>query len=94
MYVTTLTFHWETDTGSVSVPVQWDRQRDTVSVCKQTFVRSKGNVLVVRRQADGALTANQMGSLVHANGAAVLDHLRQQLPNDELIASPQLQDVR
>src|SRR5437870_5551162 len=93
-YVTTLTFHWETDTGSVSVPVRWDRQRDTVSVSNQTFVRSKGNVLVVRREADGALTAKQMGSLVHANGNAVLDHLRQQLPNDELIASLKLQDAR
>ena len=93
-YVTTLTFHWETDTGSVSVPVHWDRQRDTVSVSKQTFVRSKGNVLVVRREADGALTAKQMGSLVHADGPAVLAHLRQQLPNDELIASLQLQDAR
>ena len=93
-YVTTLTFHWETDTGSVSVPVQWDRQRDTVSVSNQTFVRSKGNVLVVRREADGALTAKQMGSLAHANGSAVLQHLRQQLPNDELIASLRLQDAR
>ena len=93
-YVTTLTFRWETDTGSVSVPVRWDRQRDTVSVSNQTFVRSKGNVLVVRRESDGALTAKQVGSLAHANGAAVLDHLRQQLPSDELIASLQLQDAR
>jgi hypothetical protein len=63
-------------------------------VSNQTFVRSKGNVLVVRREADGALTAKQMGSLVHANGAAVLGQLRHQLPNDELIASLQLQDTR
>src|ERR1035441_3743570 len=70
-YVTTLTFRWETDAGSVSVPVQWDRQRDTVSVSNQMFVRSKGNVLVVRREADGALKAKQMGSLVHANPYAL-----------------------
>lgn len=94
-YVTTLTFHWETETGSASVPVQWDRQRDTVSVSKQTFVRSKGNVFLVRREASGALTAKQVASLgPHANCSAVLHHLRQQLPNDELIASLQLQDAK
>jgi hypothetical protein len=93
-YVTTLTFHWETEAGSVSVPVQWDRQRDTVLVSHQTFVRCRGNVLVVRREADGALTARQMDSLSHVNGSAVLQHLRQQLPNDELIASLRLQDAK
>jgi len=90
-YVTTLLFHWETGTGSVSIPVQWDRQRDTVSVSNQTFVRSKGNVFVVRREADGALTATQAGSLAHGNAPMVLRHLREQSPQDELIASLRLQ---
>jgi hypothetical protein len=94
-YGTTLTFHWETETGRTSVPVQWDRQRDTVSVSNQTFVRSKGNVFVVRWEAAGALRAKQVASIgPHADCSAVLDHLRQQLPNDELIASLQLQDAR
>lgn len=93
-YVTTLKFHWETDSGSVSVLVRWNRQRDTVSVSNQTFVRSKGNVLLVRREADGALIAKQIGSLALGNGYTVLDYLRQQLPTDELIASLQLQDAR
>ena len=74
--------------------MRWDRQRDTVFVSNQTFVRSKGNVLVVRREADGALTAKQVGSLSHANGSGALQYLRQQLPNDELIASLRLQDAR
>jgi hypothetical protein len=94
-YVSTLTFDWDTDTGKVSVPVQWDREADKVFVSHQTFVRSKGNVVIVRREPNGAMTAKQVASLgPRADCSAVLDHLREQLPNDELVASLRLKKAQ
>jgi hypothetical protein len=94
-FITTLTYNWDTQAGRISVVVQWDRQTDTVRVANQRFTRSRGNVLMVRRQTDGQLVAQQVPSLgPNANHTTVLQHLREQLPTDALIASLNLKDDR
>ena len=94
-YVTKLTDNWATQTGQVTITLQWDRRKDTVSVGKWTFPRGQGNVIVVRREPAGALMAQQVPSLApHADCTDVLRHVQQRLPKDQVLASLKLQDIR
>jgi hypothetical protein len=90
-YITTLNQSWETEKGTISVKVQWDRQSDIVSIGKDGFAREKGNVFVVRPDASGEMAAQQLASLgAHAGFQEVLQNIQGQLPNDGLIASLKL----
>ena len=94
-YVTRITYTWDTRAGTISVPLLWDREADTVAISGQTYGRDKGNVFVVRRESNGRLAGQQLASLgPHAQFAEVLQHVRQQLTNDELIASLRLEDAK
>ena len=92
-YVTTLNYRWNTSTGTFVVSVRWDRQADTVAIGKQKFIREKGNVFVVRLDADREVVGQQLKSLgPHADFQQVLKHAREQLANDKLMASLKLQE--
>jgi hypothetical protein len=87
-YVTTLNRGWNTTNGSISVTAKWDRQADTVSVAKQEYNREKGNVFIVRCKGSGEISSQQLGSLgPHTGCQEVLQYIRQQLPNDQMIIS-------
>jgi hypothetical protein len=51
-YVTTLSHSWQTEAGTISVDVRWDRSTDVVSLGTEEFVREKGNFFVVRLETD------------------------------------------
>lgn len=88
LYVTTLSHSWITEKGAFTVSIPWDRQTDTVKIGKQEFTRGKGDVFVVRLNANGEATGQQLASLgPHVNYREVLQYIHQQLPNDEAIAS-------
>jgi len=90
-YVTTINHIWSTGTTDLTVSLDWDRQKDTVAVRTQNFFREKGNVFVVRLDAQGEDFCRQLASLgPHSSFQQVLTHIHQQLPNDKLIASLQL----
>jgi len=90
-YVTTLNHMWTTKTGTLAVSVRWNREDDTVEVGKQNFIREKGNVFVVRLEQNKEIDCQQLANLgPHASFQQVLEHVRQQLPKDELIASLEL----
>lgn len=94
-YVTRIIFTWDTKAEKISVPLVWDREADTVAISGQKYAREKGNVFVVRRESNGKLAGQQLASLgPHAQFAEVLQHVRQQLTNDELIASLKLGDAK
>jgi hypothetical protein len=85
-YITTINHVWNTETSDFTVSLDWDRQKDTVAVGKQKFFREKGNVFVVRLDAQGEDFCRQLASLgPHSSFQEVLEHARQQLPNDEQI---------
>ena len=90
-YVTTLSHIWNTEKGTLTVSIPWNRQTDTAMIGKQEFVREKGNVFVVRVNANGEISGQQLASLgSHIRYQDVLKYIQQQLPNDELIASVKL----
>src|ERR1039458_8674742 len=92
-YITTLDHRWSTKTGVVAASVSWDRRTDTVEIGKQKFSRDKGNVFIVRCEPNKEVVGQQLTSLVpNAGFHQVLDHVRQQLPNDEFIGSLKLPD--
>jgi hypothetical protein len=90
-YVTTLRYTWNTEKGILTVSIPWNRQTDTVTIGKQEFVREKGDVFVVRLDANGEMSGQQFASLgSHIRNQDVLKYIQQQLPNDELISSVKL----
>jgi hypothetical protein len=92
-YVTTLNHTWDTKTGTLAVSIHWDRQADTVAIGKQKFTREKGNVFVVRLEANKEIVGQQLTSVgPHADFQQLLEHVHQMLPNDELIASLKLHE--
>jgi hypothetical protein len=89
-YVTTLS-HWNTEKGVLTVSIAWNRQTDTVTIGKQEFIRENGNVFIVRLNADGEVSGQQLASLgAHISYQDVLQYAHQQMPNDELISSVRL----
>jgi hypothetical protein len=90
-YVTTLSHTWMTEKGILNVSISWDRQTDTVTIGKQKFIRSNGDVFVARVNANGEISGQQLANISpHPNCQMVLHYIQQQLPNDKLIASTQL----
>jgi hypothetical protein len=90
-YVTTLRYTWNTEKGTLAVSITWNRQTDTVTIGKQEFVREKGDVFVVRLDANGEMSSQQFASLgQHIRYQDVLKYIQQQLPNDGLISSVKL----
>jgi len=90
-YITTLSHTWNTDKGTLTVSIPWNRQTDIVTIGKQEFVREKGDVFVVRLDANGNISGQQFASLgSHIRYQDVLKYVQQQLPNDELISSVKL----
>jgi hypothetical protein len=84
--ISTFNRTWETSKGQLASRVQWDRQADTVVVGKQKFDREKGNVFVVQLNVKGEVVCRQLASLgPDSSFQQVLDHARQQLPNDEQV---------
>ena len=85
-YVTTLNHTWNTEKGTLTVSIPWNRQTDIVTIGKQEFVREKGDVFIVRVDANGEMSGQQFASLgSHIRYQDVLKYVQQQLPNDELI---------
>jgi hypothetical protein len=85
-YITTLIHTLNDGTSDVKVLFDWNRQKDTIAVGKQEFPREKGNVFVVQLDAKGEVVCRQLASLgPHSSFQEVLEHARQQLPNDEQI---------
>jgi hypothetical protein len=90
-YITTLSYTWNTEKGVFTVSIPWNRQTDTVTIGKQEFIREKGNVFVVRLDANGEMSGQQFPSLgSHIRYQDVLKYVQQQLPNDGLISSVKL----
>jgi hypothetical protein len=90
-YITTLNHSWDTEAGTISVKVCWDRQSDTVSIGKDEFARDKGNVFVVQFDAGGKMAAQQLASLgPHVGFQEALQNIQRQLSNDGLITSLKL----
>ena len=90
-YVTTLSHTWNTDKGRFAVSIPWNRQTDTVTIGKQEFVREKGDVFVVRLNANGEIFGQQLPSLGGpARYQEVLKYVQHQLPDDKIIASVKL----
>jgi hypothetical protein len=90
-YLTVLNYSWNVESGSISIQVPWNRDSDTVFIGDKSFVRGKGNVFVVRREASGKIAGQQLSSLgMHAAFPEVLHHVQQELTNDKLIASLEL----
>jgi hypothetical protein len=90
-YVTTESYTWSCERITLSVSIRWDRQTDTVYVGKQEFSRSKSDLLVVRIAEDGTVSSQQLIGLGSGFGPQrVLDQIRQQLTNDETVASLKL----
>lgn len=90
-YVTTESYTWSCERITFGVSIRWDRQTDTVSIGKQEFSRSKSDLFVVRIAEDGTVSSQQLIGL--GSGFApqrALDQIRQQLTNDETIASLKL----
>jgi hypothetical protein len=90
-YITTLRHTWNTDKGTLTVSIPWNRQTDAVTIGKQEFIRDKGDVFVVRLNANGEISGQQFESLgLHIRYQDGLQYIHQQLPNDELISSVKL----
>jgi hypothetical protein len=90
-YVTTLSHTWTTEKGELSVSFSWDRQTDTVTIGKQKFIRTNGDVFVARINTNGEVSRQQLANISpHPNCQMVLQYIQQQLPNDKLISSIQL----
>jgi hypothetical protein len=87
-FVTTLNHTWDTSSGEIAVAVQWDRQTDTISIGKQEFIRENGNLFIVRCKPSGERVCQQLASLgPHDGFQEVLQSIRKQSPNDQLITS-------
>lgn len=87
-YLTTLNYFWDAESGKISIQVQWNRDLDVVSIGNKKFDRGKGNVFVVRRETSGEIVGQQLPSLgTHAAFSEVLNHVQQQLTNDQFITS-------
>jgi len=83
-------FHygWATQNGTADVSFRWNTWTDSVSIGEQKFKRKNGNVFVVVRNPDGQLTTQQCGSLgPSAASTEIVPHIREQLPQDALVAS-------
>jgi hypothetical protein len=90
-YVTTLNHSWRTEKSTFSASISWDRQADIVTIGKQQFNRSNGNVFVAHLDADGEISGQQLASIEsHSNCQKVLQYIQQQQPNDKVISSIQL----
>jgi hypothetical protein len=90
-YITTLTHTWSNAGDKVDVVISWDRSADTVLVGKQKFARDKGNVLIVRRDPVGKITARQLASIgLHASFQQVLQYIQARLPDDKVVAGLKL----
>jgi hypothetical protein len=87
-YITTVRHTWNTEKGTFSVSIPWNRQSDIVTVGKQDFVRGKGDVFLVRFDANGEPFGQQFASLgPHIRYQDVLQNIQQQLTNDQVVAS-------
>lgn len=85
-YVTTVIQTLSTGTRDIKVLFDWNRQKDTIAVGKQEFPREKGNVFVVQLDVKGEVICRQLTSLgPDSSFQQVLEHARQQLPNDKQI---------
>jgi len=83
--------HWGTSTGRVAVAVDWDKQTDTVKVAGQTFRRSTGSVLVVRRHRDGSLSSTQLPSPPTDLGSGqALRYIQQHMNTDAVVSTIRL----
>jgi hypothetical protein len=90
-YVTTLDHTWNNSAGSETVTIRWDRQADTVSIGKQSFIRGKGNLFIVRAHAGGDAMCQQLESLgPHIGAQGVLQSISKQLSNDRMITTLEL----
>ena len=82
---------WESTNGEIAVSIQWDRRTDTIVVGKESFDREKGNVFVVRADAQEPINTLQLASLgPQAGFQQLLDYVQRQLPNDQLLKSLKL----
>ena len=89
--VNTYSSFWETAKGKVSVPVDWNKVTDIVTIDRRKFRRETGNVFVIVRQPSGAITTRQLPSpSEEANEPRILRYIQQQLTNDALVASIRL----
>lgn len=90
-YVTTLSHTWNTERGSFSVSIFWDRQTDVVTIGSQQFNRSNGDVFVVHLDTHGSVSGQQLPNIAsHSNCRNVLRYIQEKLPNDKLVSSIQL----
>lgn len=90
-YVTTINQQWNTENGRLTTSIHWDRQADTVLVGAQQFIRTKGNVFLVRIDTNGVVSGQQLGNLgAHSNFQEVLGYIQRQLPDDVALSSAQI----
>ena len=81
-------YEWATDKGTARVSLRWNMWTDNVSIGGQKFNRKKGNVFVVVRESNGELMTRQCGTLSsQADRPEIVRHIRQRLPDDELVKS-------
>jgi hypothetical protein len=85
-YSTRLSHMLNDGTRDIPVSFEWDRQNDAILVGSQKFSRVKGNIFIVQLNAKGKVVCRQMTGLgPHSSSQRVLEFVRQQSPNDELI---------
>jgi hypothetical protein len=90
-YVTTENYSWNTDKGTFSVSIPWNRQTDVVTVGKQDFIRKDGDVFIIRINENGEISGQQLPSLIGpARSEEVLKYIQKQLPEDKMVASIKL----
>ena len=83
--------NWGTTTGTVSVAFSWDKRRDQVTVNKESYGRSTGNVFVIKREPSGRLITTQLPSVgPNVRGIEAVRYIRQQMSNDPVIARVKL----
>jgi hypothetical protein len=92
-YITTIDHRWDTDGGTYTVSVGWNRQNDTVDIGKQKFERAKGSLFVVCLESNMTSVAQQLPNPGFNVGfQQVLDYVRHQLPDNKSLESLKLQN--
>lgn len=85
---------WFAASHDVTIELAWDRRNDDIEIHSKRYKRSDGNTFVIIRDADGGVSSWQIkGVEGNADHARVMRHIREQLPDNELVATVKLVEV-
>jgi hypothetical protein len=88
-------YEWGTLDGIAHVSFRWNMWTDTISIGKQKFSRKNSNVFVIVGKPNSELTTQSCGKLGPEAGLSeIVQHIKQQLPNDKLVASVIFYDAK